>query len=228
MVLYPYRKSDQFERYIGQFMRVFSGFQVRDGVARGGETLTKKVPVVYGNMSRIVASILTKRDHFTNTSLPFMAANLVGIEIDLNNRKSPHHQDTVSKYSIGSSNAVERLIGPAFILNMDLSIYASSSTELFGLLEQILLVFNPRVAIQVDTDADNSDYITEISLSTIQPEMQYPLSTNKETVMLTLGFTVPVRLRYPHDPNAAIIQQITLNLKEESSGVTINTETIPE
>lgn len=230
--LYPYFNQNQFERFIGQFMRVFSKFQVQDGVDRGSGYLLKKVPVVYGNMSRIVASIMNKRDFFTNERFPMMAVHLNRIELDRENKKSHFHKDAISMRRFGENNtpnsSVERIIGPAYVLGVDLSIYASSNTEMFSLLEQILLIFNPRVTIQTDNSVFNHDYITEISLESVSDEINYPLGTERGIRTITLGFTVPVRLRYPINPDGPIIEQIISTIKEDSEdGVTLTQEIIP-
>lgn len=219
MSLYPYRESKQIEEYILQFMRVFSGFQVRDGVERNGEFVTKRVPVVYGNMSRVVAEKLNKRDYLNNNKIPMLAANLLGIAPDPANKKSPHYEE---ERSIPTNNlerpteVVQRLSGPPFILTLELGIYASSLTELMQLLEQILLIFNPRVTIQTSSKLLDGDYITEISLESIQSEIQYPMGTEKRVCMQTLTFSVPFRLKYPRGTNDKIIEQIIANVKDDS------------
>lgn len=224
--IYEYRRGDQLERHIGQFMRVFSGFQVRDGVERNGEFLTKKVPVVYGNMSRIVASVLSKRDFLANSNLPIMAVNMSGISPDPDNRRTQHHrEERVVTKPDGNLGVLERLTGPSFIMNMELSVYASSTTELFDIIEQIVLVFNPRVAIQTSSDLYDADYITEISLTGIQPEMMYPMGTEKPVVMMTLQFEMPIRFKYPKGFGSKIIEQIIANVKSDED-VPVETITI--
>ena len=222
VAVYEYRRGDQLEKYIGQFMRIFSGFQVEDGVERDGTRNRKRVPVVYGNMSRITASILTNRDHLSAASLPIMAANMMSLTPDPSNKKTPHHRDersmrTATNYT--RYDVVDRLTGPAFIMNMELSIYASSTTELFDIVEQILLIFNPRVAIQTSSSVVDSSYITDVSLVEIRPEIQYPMGTENQTVVMTLVFDVPVRLKYPQGFNDNIIEQIVQNVKTSEEEV---------
>lgn len=223
--IYEYRRGEQLERHIGQFMRVFAGFQVSDGVQRDGSYLTKKVPVVYGNMSRIVASILSKRDFLANPTLPMMAVNMSGLSPDLDNRRTQHYRDerVVSKPD-GNLGVLERITGPAFIMNMELSVYASSTTELFDIIEQIVLIFNPRVAIQTSSDLYDADYITEISLTGFQPEMMYPMGTDSPVVMMTLQFDMPMRFKYPKGFGDKIIDQIIANVKSDE--VPVETITI--
>lgn len=221
--VYNFRKGDQIERYIGQFMRVFSGFQVQDGVSRsGGEPLTKRVPVVYGNMSRIVASILNKRDFMSNNSIPMIAVNMVSLDPDPNNKRSPHHKDERNVKS-SSGSVINQLSGPAFMMSLETSVYASSTTELFEIIEQILLIFNPRIAIQTSSDLYDSNYITDIALTGIQPEIQYPIGTEQPVVTMTLRFEVPVRLKYPRGFSDNIIEQIIANVKTDEDVLSIQT-----
>jgi len=225
MALYNFISDDQIKRCIGQFMRALSGFQVQDGVDRDGdgEKLTKRVPIVYGEMDRIVASIINKREHFTTqVSVPMMAVTLRGIEIDKQNRRPNNHVD---EFVMGEGSTpegvVRRVFGPPLTLSLDLNMFCSSRSELFQLLEQILLVFNPRVTINIDDDKANADYITEIFLESIEPEITYPIGTDKSTVVLGLSFRVPIRLKYPSGVVDTIIKEIHSRIKDESDEIII-------
>jgi len=229
--MYPYRYGRQFEKYLSQFGRVLSGFQVleRDSSLQSPNN-TRPVKVVYGGMSRIVASILNNRDSFTNKTLPFMAFNLTGIEKDIENKKTHHHVDhVVYKDAAGYPQAYERLMGPAFAMSIEVSLYASSTEELFSILEQMLLIFNPRIAIQVDTRVQNADYITSIELESINNEINYPMGTEQRVVQQSLTFRVPVRLSYPSSDDASFIEEIqarVLLATEESLDDFVFTEEI--
>ena len=127
MELYPYSgDGKQFKTYISQIMRVFSGFQVEAN--SNGEL--KRIPIVYGGMNRIVASILSKdQDGFANNRVPLMAVNLVGIDPDSMGKRSPRHEDQVSNLMANGADRTfaSRIIGPSFIMNFELSIYAAES-----------------------------------------------------------------------------------------------------
>ncbi|MBG24111.1 MAG: hypothetical protein CMF22_11750 [Idiomarinaceae bacterium] len=218
--LYPYRYGAQFERFLSQFARVLSGFQVRDGVKRDGdETVkTRRVPVVYGSMSRVVAQLLNDRDFLSNRRVPMMAFNLDSLEIDQEAKRNVYHVDEVSyKTADGTHASYSRAMGPAFIMNVSVSIYASSNTELFSILEQILLVFNPRVSIQTDNSVFNQDYISDITLEGINNEVSYPLGTDQRVVEQTLNFSLPVRLSYPVDLSSGIIERIRMRIFDDST-----------
>lgn len=219
MELYPYREGRQFERYISQFARIFKGFQYDSG-----DGVIKRIPVVYGNMSRIVAGILSKNDVHQNNRLPIMAVNMSAVNLDATAKRPKHHIDAVSNIAQPDPSlrkASERLIAPGFIMDMELSIYASSTTELFNILEQILLIFNPRITIKIDTNVASGNYLTEVSLESITPELQYPMGSEKNIIQLSLNFAMPIRLTYPHDLQDSIIQQINTNIVDDNNDQSI-------
>lgn len=210
MELYPYREGKQFERYISQFARIFKGFQYDSG-----DGVIKRIPVVYGNMSRIVAGILSKNDVHQNNRLPIMAVNMSAVNLDTTAKRPKNHIDSVPNIAQPDPSLrkfSERLIAPGFIMDMELSIYASSTTELFSILEQILLVFNPRITVKVNTNVVSGNFLTEVSLESIAQEFQYPMGTEKNIIQLSLNFSMPVRLTYPHDLQDTLIKQINTNI----------------
>lgn len=228
---YPVRYDRQFEKYIGQFMRAISGLQVENGVERDGSKNTRRVDVVWGGMDRVVASIMSKRnDHLVNSRLPIIGVSLSGIVPSAEGKVSPYWNEPIPKRRIQSPpdkpTALHRMVGSMFIMNLDASIYASSTSELFMILEQMLAIFNPRLVIQSDTDIVNSDYITSVSLESIQPEITFPLGQSSQECMMTLGFSVPVRLRYPLDRDSEVLEKIKVNVMKEGDDKPIFTEII--
>lgn len=228
--VYPVVYDRQFEKYIGQFMRAISGLQVEHGVERNGTKGTKRVGVVWGAMDRVVASIISKNsDHGVNQRLPLIGVSMSGITPNVAARQSPYWKEPITKRRLGLSDpptAVERIVGQAFIMNIEASVYASSTSELFMIVEQLLSIFNPRLVIQTDTDAANSDYITSIDLESIQPEITYPLGASSQECMMTFGFSVPVRLRYPLNRDKEVIETIIANVMMDGDDKPFSTEII--
>jgi len=221
--MYPYRYNGQIENYLSQFMRVMSGFQVENGEDKDGNMTTREVKVAYGSVSRIVGSILNKRDSFTNQTLPLIGFYLSGIEKDNANKRSQHHIDHVTfENSEGNKQGYRRIIGPAFNLNIEVNIYASSNEEMFAVLEQMLLIFNPRVTIQTDNNIFNADYITDIILESINPDINYPTGTESQVIQQSLQFRLPIRLSYPMDTDGPIIEEITSRILDNTGEFTIS------
>lgn len=226
-VLYPFRYNEQIERYLSQFMRVLSGFQVEDGVERDGSVHPRRVKVAYGSVDRIVGSVLNRRDSFTNQTIPLIGFHLSGIQKDTSNKKNHHHEDYVAyQKTNGDHTAYRRLMGPSFILEVDVNIYASSHVELLSVLEQMLLIFNPRVTIQVDNNYMNGDYITDIILESISPNVTYPTGTERQVVQQTLSFSLPITLNYPVDMDASVIRTIKQRIMDEGGDTILDEITI--
>ena len=78
----------QLRRYLLQFMRIFSGFQVAEGV-RNGTTNYNKVPVRYADMQRMVAHILTKGSENMVNSTPFLACNVTSLLVARDRTQDP-------------------------------------------------------------------------------------------------------------------------------------------
>lgn len=214
---FPYRYNAQIERYIEQFLRAFSGYQVKQSITN---TTLDRVPVRYGTMDRIVASIQQRRDTYTNNSIPLIAVNMSGISPDVDRKVSHHHEDTISlgNETDGYTSA-RKLVGPSFNMTMEVSVWGDSQTQLFEIVEQILLVFNPRITIQVDNSVINSDYLTEIELESINNEVQYPLGTDSQIAIQTMTFNVPIRLNYPHYEGGGVIEEIRGQIFDNTSEV---------
>ncbi len=210
-MLYPYRKSKQIEKYIGQFMRVFAGFQVpQSGVS---DDVLIRVPVVYGTMDRVVAALLNNNSEpFTNRKVPIMAVNMTRITPDPTRKLPSTHVDEV----VIDDKFYNRLVGVPFLLELELGIYADSQTQLLELVEQILLIFHPRIALQIDSNIMSNEFISEITLESVQPDIQYPLGQNKQVVLLNMSFSMPVTLRYPTEERADFIRQIRTRIFEKS------------
>lgn len=209
-MLYPYRKSKQIEKYIGQFIRVFKGFQVPLAT---DPSIVKPIPVVYGSMDRVVASMLKKNETFTNQRVPIMAVNFSGLATDPRRKMPNTHVDEV----VVGEKFYNRLTGVPFLMELELSIYADSNTQLLEILEQILLVFHPRITLNIDSSILSNEYISEITLESISPDIQYPLGQNKQVVMMNLNFSVPVMLRYPTEERDEFIERVRKKMLEQDT-----------
>lgn len=217
---YTYRYSGQFRRYISQFLRIFSGLQVQYDVDRNkdGTNDFKTVKVYYGDMSRIVAKVLQKHSSFPATTLPLLAGYMQGLEIAQQNKKAPYHTDSVS-YTQTSTNTpqyMKRQMGVFYTIQMGLDIYASNMDQLFQILEQVLLLFNPRLTIQKSSDIFDWSYLTQVELTGINNEINYPMGNDAQVVMMSLEFSFDAMLNFPYLDNTNIIKNVLINVKDDT------------
>jgi len=227
---YNFYYQGAFKDYITQFMRVFSGFSVEYGVDRDGDNNNdqKTAPVYYGSPDRIVANVLHKEGVSYNTSLPLMSTVLTAIELNPENRRTNYHEENVTRVrgSDGERVVNQKVIGVPYRFSMDLSIYASNTTQMFQLLEQIMMMFNPKLTIQKSDNIIDWSYLTEIELVAVTQETNIPAAVDERMVMWTLSFLMDVWLDYPMKESAGVIEQIITTIKDntfDNAGIDLDT-----
>jgi len=217
---YTFNYQGAFKKYITQFMRLFSGFQVqfnRDSDNDGNKDL-KQCPVYYGNMDRITANVLKGDGISSAVSLPIMSAALVGIELNPEQRRSNYHEENVARIRASDGQQVvnRKVMGTPYKIAMDLSIYASSTDQVFQLLEQIMIMFNPKLAIQKSDNLLDWTYIQEIELVAVNQETNIPTGIDDRMIIWSLSFLIDVWLDYPSIEDTGIIEQIITTIKDDT------------
>lgn len=217
---YTYYYQGAFKDYIIQFLRVFSGFQVESNRDDDNDSIKDKrtCPVYYGGMDRIVANVLHKEGVSTATALPIMSGVITGIELNPENRRSNYHEENIGR--IRSSDGLhvvnQKVIGVPYMLSMDLSIYSSNTTQMFQLLEQIMIMFNPKITIQKSDNILDWTYLSEIELVSINQETNVPAGLDERMTIYTLSFLIGVWLDYPMKEGTNIIRTIITTIKDNT------------
>ena len=89
-----YWYDEQLRRYLLQFMRIFGGFQVKEG-KRDGVEYYNKVPVRYADMSRMVSHLLRKGSENLVGSTPFISCSISSLLIARDRAADPLLVDKV-------------------------------------------------------------------------------------------------------------------------------------
>ena len=228
-----YFYDGQIRRYVTQFMRVFVGFKYQ-----AGDGTQKTAPVMYGDLSRQVASIIKENSENKMPSVPRIACYITGFELDRNRLADPSF---VSKINIreraydfndtgepeyqnyqGKGYTVERLMPTPFKLTMKTDIWTSNTDQKLQLVEQITVLFNPSLEIQT---TDN--YIDWTSLSVIDLESisfsnrSIPVGAESEIDICSMEFSMPVYISPPAKvKKLGIIKTVIANIFTESGAVT--------
>jgi len=225
----------QIRRYVTQFMRVFIGFKYQAG---DGEE--RQIPVMYGDLTRQVASIIKDNSENKMPTVPRIACYITGLEMDTNRLSDPTF---ISKIHIrerrftdasgtreytgaqGGSYTVERLMPTPFKLTMKADLWTSNTDQKLQLLEQILVLFNPSLELQT---TDN--YIDWTSLSamylnsTIFSSRTIPQGAESDIDICSLEFEMPVFISPPAKvKKLGIVQSIVANVMDDEGNV-INLE----
>lgn len=201
----------QIERFLIQFIRMVSGFQVEFGKDRDGNKTLQRVPVYYGDSSRQVAQIITNNSENAMQAVPAMTVFINNVTYDRDRVQEPNHigkmnirtreyNDSTGEYESGQGNAfsVERLMPVPYTLELKLDIWTSNTKQKLQLLEQLVVLFNPALEIQ---STDN--YIDWTSLSMVVLESpnwtsrSVPIGTDNPIDVATLTFKLPVWISPP-------------------------------
>jgi hypothetical protein len=209
--------DQQIRRFLLQFARVFSNFDVEyganeagQGPGSGADTLIR-VPVRYGDASRQAQTILQNNSANDMPSTPLMTFYITDLKYDRARMQEPYFVDNIrvrqrtydsatDTYETTQGNAftIERAMPVPYELTINLDIWTSNTNQKMQLLEQILTLFNPGLEIQ---STDN--YIDWTSLTVLYlkdtrwSSRTIPVNADNPIDVATLSFTLPMWITPP-------------------------------
>lgn len=228
--LQSYFYDGQIERFLAQFIRAVSGFQVEFGTNSEGNRAYQRVPVYWGDSSRQVQSIISENSGGSKLpTVPAMTVYINNIKYDRDRVQEPtfvgnmnirerYYNPETQEYENRQGNAftVERMMPVPYSLEIKLDIWTSSTKQKLQLLEQLIVLFNPALEIQ---STDN--YIDWTSLSAIYLDSpnwtsrSVPVGTETPIDVATLSFTLPVWISPPAKvKKLGVIQKIIANIHD--------------
>ena len=228
----------QLRRFLVQFIRAVSNFEVEFGKDIAGNKTLQRVPVYYGDASRQAQIILKGNSENTLNATPAMAAYISGLTYEQNRMQEPNF---VSKMNLrerqydpdtglygssqGDAYTIERLMPVPYKLTIKLDIWTSNTEQKMQLLEQILTLFNPSLEIQ---STDN--YIDWTSLSYVQlTDVQWtsrviPAGADEPIDVASLTFDMPIWISSPAKvKKLGVIQKIIHSVYDEEGKLSADT-----
>ncbi len=201
-----YFYDGQIRRYLTQTIRVFSNF-----VVKYGDGTLHRIPVVYGDPDKQVASIMAQNSTNIISAVPKIAVYITGLELDSSRLSDATYvgkmhfrergidtETNTYTQGQGKNYTVERLMPTPFTLTMKVDIWTSSAEQKLQVLEQMLVFFNPTLEIQT---TDN--YIDWTSLSTLSlkdvtwSSRSVPVGTQDPIDIATLTVIAPIWISPP-------------------------------
>jgi len=229
----PYFYDKQFRRYIQQFIRIFAGFQYVKGYTEQGEPVYHTTPVRYGDISRMAAHIQRENSENTLSTVPFISCYVTDLQPDVNKRVFPQFEEkmtviekeyntTTSSYENkqGSVYTVERHMPVPYTLRMQTDLWTSNTDQKMQMLEQILVLFNPR-----SQHTHNNNPLDWSSLSVVElintqwTNRGIPSGVDDMIDISSLTFEMPILINPPAKVNkSSMIHTIITNLHEVATG----------
>jgi len=223
--------DEQIRRFLLQFTRIFSGFQVEYGKSDDGTPTLLTVPVRYGNASRQAQTIIQNNSANNMPTAPLMSFYISNLNYARSRVQEPYHVSKVhvrqrswdqdsETYETTQGNAftVQRIMPVPYDLSISLDIWTSNTQQKLQLLEQILTMFNPALELQ---STDN--YIDWTSLSVVElNDVNYssrtiPVGTDEPIDVATLRFTLPIWLSPPAKiTKLGVIHKVIANMYDSN------------
>lgn len=212
-----YFYDGQIRRFLLQFARIFSNFDVEFGANEAGQgpgstvdTLVR-VPVRYGDSSRQAQTILQNNSSSNMPATPLMTFYVTDLKYDRPRIQDPTfvsnmpvrqrtYDSMTDSYETTQGNAftIERLMPVPFELTINLDIWTSNTNQKMQILEQILVLFNPSLEIQsTDSFLDWTSLSVLYLDNTKWTSRTIPVGTENPIDIATLTFKLPIWITSP-------------------------------
>ena len=199
--------DEQIRRYLLQFTRMFSLFEVEYGRNEQGTTDLVRVPIRYGDASRQAQTILNQNSANSLNATPMMTFHITGLTYDRERMQEPYHVNKMfvrqrtwdpgtESYETTQGNAfqVERLMPVPYKLTIDLDIWTSNTNQKMQLFEQIATLFNPALEIQATDNYIDWTSLTVCNLDNVKwssKVIPVGTNTNEPLDIMTMTFSMP-------------------------------------
>lgn len=203
-----YFYDSQIRRFLIQFAKVFSNWEVTKGKDPAGNPIIVRVPIMYGDSSRQAATILANNSASNLPSAPLITYYISALEYNqkwtqdptfidkINVRQRAYNSETQSYETVqGQAFTVERLMPVPYTLRITVDFWTTNYNQKLELLEQLGTLFNPALEIQ---STDN--FIDWTSLSAIFQDgltfssRSIPVGTGNPIDVMTWKFYMPIWL----------------------------------
>lgn len=198
--------DNQIRRFLIQFAKIFSNWQVTRGKDPNGNDILVRVPIMYGDSSRQAATIIANNSASNLPSAPMITYYISGIEYDqkrtqdpwfvdkINVRQRAYDQETQSyETTQGQAFTIERLMPVPYTLRVTVDFWTTNYQQKLEIFEQLATLFNPALEIQ---STDN--YVDWTSLSVVFQDgltfssRSIPQGTGNPIDIMTWKFYMPI------------------------------------
>ena len=201
-----YFSDNQIRRFLIQFAKIFSSWQVTKGKDPAGHPILVRVPVMYGDSSRQAATIIANNSANNLPSAPLITYYITGLEYDqrrtqdptfvdrINVRQRTYNSETLAyEQTQGQAFTVERLMPVPYTLRITVDMWTTNYNQKLELIEQLGTLFNPSLEIQ---STDN--FIDWTSLSVVYQDgltfssRSIPQGSGNPIDVLSWKFYIPI------------------------------------
>jgi len=200
--------DNQIRRFLIQFAKIFSNWEVTKGKDPAGNEILVRVPIMYGDSSRQASTIIANNSASNLPSAPLITYYISGLEYDQKRTQDPTYVDRINvrqrtfnsetgqyEQVQGQAFTVERLMPVPYTLRVTVDFWTTNYQQKLELIEQLGTLFNPSMEIQ---STDN--FIDWTSLSVVYQDgltfssRTIPQGTANPIDVMTWKFYMPIWL----------------------------------
>jgi hypothetical protein len=200
--------DNQIRRFLIQFAKIFSSWQVTKGKDPAGNEILVRVPIMYGDSSRQASTIIANNSASNLPSAPLITYYISGLEYDQRRTQDPtfidkmqvrqrsYNSETQQYETVqGQAFTIERLMPVPYTLRINVDFWTTNYQQKLELIEQLGTLFNPSLEIQ---STDN--FIDWTSLSVVYQDgitftsRSIPQGTGNPIDVLSWKFYMPIWL----------------------------------
>ena len=200
--------DNQIRRFLIQFAKIFSNWEVTKGKDPAGNEILVRVPIMYGDSSRQASTIIANNSASNLPSAPLITYYISGLEYDQKRTQDPtfidkiqvrqrsYNSDTQQYEQVqGQAFTIERLMPVPYTLRITIDMWTTNYQQKLELIEQLGTLFNPSLEIQ---STDN--FIDWTSLSVVYQDgltfssRTIPQGTGNPIDVLSWKFYMPIWL----------------------------------
>ena len=223
--------DDQIRRFLLQFTRIFSGFEVQYGRDEEGVQGLYRVPVRYGDASRQAQTVIQQNSTNSLPSTPLMTFYITSLNYARDRVQEPYYVEKTNvrqrvwdpeseSYETTQGNAftIERLMPVPFNLEVQLDIWTSNTNQKLQLLEQILTLFNPALEIQSTDNFLDWTSLSYVELTnTTWTSRSIPVGNEDPIDISSLRFQMPIWISPPAKvKKLGVVQKIVASIFDSS------------
>ena len=198
--------DQQIRRFLLQFAKIFSNWYVTNGKDPNGNDILIRVPVMYGDQSRLVSTVIANNSASNLPAAPIITYYIAGLEYDQRRTQEPFFVEKVNvrqraynnetqayEDTQGQAFTVERLMPVPYTLRMQVDFWTTNYNQKLQLIEQLGTIFNPSLEIQ---STDN--FVDWTSLTVVYQDgltfssRSIPVGTGNPIDVLSWKFYMPI------------------------------------
>jgi hypothetical protein len=198
--------DNQIRRFLLQFAKIFSNWYVTKGKDPNGNDILVRVPVMYGDQSRQVQTIIQNNSPSSLPSAPMITYFITGLEYDQKRTQEPffveklqvrqrsyNNETEAYENTQGQAFTIERLMPVPYTLRLQVDFWTTNYNQKLELIEQLGTLFNPSLEIQ---STDN--FVDWTSLTVVYQDgltfssRTIPIGTGNPIDVLSWKFYMPI------------------------------------